>query len=1029
MARRVLGPVGGAVIFCGVAALVFAGLGWVTVAGLRVEEAQREAAAQAALSGNLRVALLRLDARMLPALSGEDIRPYYHYAGDSTTTQPEPSPLLEAGLPPWMRLHFQIDPDADWDSPQVPPAEAMDYFRLTCPPTALVNATPDRRDLLATCQTRFPARQVADVLSGRDRPVPSDGAVPSPSPLPPVPGGAATGVTTNEAKDFRPPPAPGAGAGASPAEDGTRFGLAAPKAAEAARFYFYGVEVPLPDRSLGRKSDSALRRANAGPEPTDPSAGQPPAPRSMPAPEPAVPAPPPYRFQTPSQVPAEPAPAGGVAAAPRAGNRMGNDPDNVFDKSLEEARQAGKLGSQYQMGRGSTYAPGSNPGAAGNSAQNANGATRNAPVAGLPLGAKLKEMMKTAPLAHPEDKPSGAAGPPATPAAPPAASSGPGGSAPPTRPGEGVAGRSGLAKEEARPTGGRPGGFGGTGGGGMGGGAMPGGGGGYGGPGAVPGPKADGGPAANKKRTETFAEKGASDGKAATPGRGVSLGTEADKTADKTAGKPLTPATDGETLAFRALGIIRFKDVAEHLDALRKQVTEELGKGDEQRRLAEREKKEKQGLADERKSGERGSAKFAGGERDGVTLADRMAEKESVAKAPETAGRDAPAAGGLKAEAVPAPAAAPPLPGPIAVHLGSMHPQWLTAADGSDTLVLVRVAKLTRPGAEPRTVYQGVVLDWPRLEEDLREVVKDVFPDAKLAPAKDPEGVPVDRAMRTLPVQLDPGPSAAAAPPTWTPLRIGLVLAWAAAVIAFAAVGLSGWSLIDLAERRIRFVSAVTHELRTPLTSLRLYLDMLVSGMVQDEKKREEYLATLNTESDRLHRLIDNVLDYARLERRRTRADSQKVLVGDLLEVLRETWVDRCGTDGKELVVISTLPTEQEVCTDRHLVGQIVGNLIDNARKYTRDAADPRIWVWAKPVGRRWVVFEVEDRGPGVPAGERRSIFRPFRRGDAADTRAGGAGLGLALAKQWAEALGGRLTYRPADGGTGACFRLELRVR
>ena len=96
--------------------------------------------------------------------------------------------------------------------------------------------------------------------------------------------------------------------------------------------------------------------------------------------------------------------------------------------------------------------------------------------------------------------------------------------------------------------------------------------------------------------------------------------------------------------------------------------------------------------------------------------------------------------------------------------------------------------------------------------------------------------------MTALPVQLDPGPEPELPPAGWTPLRIGLVLAWIAAIIAFAAVGFAGWRLIDLAERRIRFVSAVTHELRTPLTSLRLYLDLLVSGMIQDEAKRQEYL-------------------------------------------------------------------------------------------------------------------------------------------------------------------------------------------
>src|SRR6185437_5435644 len=110
------------------------------------------------------------------------------------------------------------------------------------------------------------------------------------------------------------------------------------------------------------------------------------------------------------------------------------------------------------------------------------------------------------------------------------------------------------------------------------------------------------------------------------------------------------------------------------------------------------------------------------------------------------------------------------------------------------------------------------------------------------------------------------------------------------------------WSLVDLAERRIRFVSAVTHELRTPLTSLRLYLDLLLSGMVQDEEKRREYLSTLNVESDRLHRLIDNVLDFARLERRRKGSTLQAMKTDEFLEQLRRTWSDRVAADAKELV-------------------------------------------------------------------------------------------------------------------------------
>jgi signal transduction histidine kinase len=374
-----------------------------------------------------------------------------------------------------------------------------------------------------------------------------------------------------------------------------------------------------------------------------------------------------------------------------------------------------------------------------------------------------------------------------------------------------------------------------------------------------------------------------------------------------------------------------------------------------------------------------------------------------------------------------APLGLPPGPPPenfpplIALHLGSMRPLWVTAANGADMLVLVRTVRFTT-----KTVYQGVVLDWAKLEAVLKDEVKDLFPEAKLVPIKDTTAVPLDRAMTALPIQLDPGSEQPLPPAGWTPLRIGLVLAWILALIAVTAVGLSGWSLIDLAERRMKFVSAVTHELRTPLTSLRLYLDLLISGLIQDEAKRRDYLQTLAQESDRLHRLVDNVLDFAKLEKRRLQGDIQPIRVGDLLEQIRATWTDRVAQDHKELLVCSLLPPEQQVATDAGMVLQIVGNLIDNAKKYTREATDPRIWVWARAGSGTGVVIEVEDRGPGVPANERRTIFQPFRRGRQADSKAGGAGLGLALAKSWAEVLGGRLTYRPAEGGCGSCFRLEL---
>ncbi|CAN5293796.1 hypothetical protein BH11PLA2_BH11PLA2_51390 [soil metagenome] len=359
---------------------------------------------------------------------------------------------------------------------------------------------------------------------------------------------------------------------------------------------------------------------------------------------------------------------------------------------------------------------------------------------------------------------------------------------------------------------------------------------------------------------------------------------------------------------------------------------------------------------------------------------------------------------------------------PPTVHLGPMRPVWITAANGDRALMLVRAAKL-----ESKVVFQGVLLDWPRLQDVLLDEVRPQLPEAKLEPIRD-DAAESDRRMSALPAVLDPGPEPVPTPAGWTPLRIGLSVGWLAALAALAATGFVGWTLLDLSERRIRFVSAVTHELRTPLTSLRLYLDLLTSGMITDEKTQKEYLQTLNTESDRLNRLIENVLDFAKLEKRTVQAQCALLPVQDILDPIRDTWADRLAGESRELVIVNTLPPEQTLHTDSRIATQVLGNLIDNARKYSASAEDRRIWLFARSGDGKLLQFDIEDRGPGVPAAERASIFKPFRRGSSADTTAGGAGLGLALAKQWADMLGGKLSYRVADGGLGACFRLELPI-
>src|SRR5262249_33324628 len=236
---------------------------------------------------------------------------------------------------------------------------------------------------------------------------------------------------------------------------------------------------------------------------------------------------------------------------------------------------------------------------------------------------------------------------------------------------------------------------------------------------------------------------------------------------------------------------------------------------------------------------------------------------------------------------------------------GPWNALWIRPEAKRERLVLARRVSIGK-----KEVAQGILLNWQTLHQDLLAEVADLFPDGKLQPVRvdvafrekeEEEERPPDAALRllprhpertmaALPLELDPGVLPAIADPGWSPLRIGLALAWAAALIALAAVGLGGWSLIDLSQRRIRFVSTVTHELRTPLTTLRLYLDMLTGGMVKDDQQKEESLHTLNAETDRLNRLVGNVLDFSRLENQNPRLEKSPVNIAELLERVRDQW-------------------------------------------------------------------------------------------------------------------------------------------
>ena len=228
-----------------------------------------------------------------------------------------------------------------------------------------------------------------------------------------------------------------------------------------------------------------------------------------------------------------------------------------------------------------------------------------------------------------------------------------------------------------------------------------------------------------------------------------------------------------------------------------------------------------------------------------------------------------------------------------------------------------------------------------------------------------------------------------------------------------------------LSERRAAFVSSVTHELRTPLTTFRLYSEMLADGMVTDEERKEEYLRTMLGESERLNHLVENVLSYSQIERGNARAQKEKLAVRDLIERIRPVLLRR--VDQEDAALSIELPDELgEVETDVTAVEQILFNLIDNACKYGLPKTGRGHITLTAQRKRKGVIFEISDDGRGIAKKERRRLFRAFHKSaqDAAHSKPG-VGLGLALCRRLARALGGELTLAKS-ARSGASFQLMI---
>jgi signal transduction histidine kinase len=258
-------------------------------------------------------------------------------------------------------------------------------------------------------------------------------------------------------------------------------------------------------------------------------------------------------------------------------------------------------------------------------------------------------------------------------------------------------------------------------------------------------------------------------------------------------------------------------------------------------------------------------------------------------------------------------------------------------------------------------------------------------------------------------------------------LTLGLLIG-----VLLVAIGIGSWLIVTdlnrqltLARQKTDFVSNVSHELKTPLTSIRMFSELLAEGRVTDPGKQRSYLGIITAETARLTRLINNVLDFARLERGEKKYHMQRC---DLAEVVRETadtyrpHLEANGFHFECDLPESALP----VNGDRDALAQVVVNLLSNAEKYSNSNKDIAVRVEQRAGPLPCAEVTVLDRGLGVPAGCGEKIFEQFYRAhDSLSSGIQGSGLGLTLARQIARAHGGDVVYEPRDGG-GSCFCLRL---
>jgi signal transduction histidine kinase len=233
-------------------------------------------------------------------------------------------------------------------------------------------------------------------------------------------------------------------------------------------------------------------------------------------------------------------------------------------------------------------------------------------------------------------------------------------------------------------------------------------------------------------------------------------------------------------------------------------------------------------------------------------------------------------------------------------------------------------------------------------------------------------------------------------------------------LIGLFAIYQSARTVVDLSERRSQFVSSVTHELKTPLTNIRMYIEMLAQGIATDTEREQEYFQIIDSEGSRLSRLINNVLDLAKLEKKQRSLNLSQGTFQEVVEEVETVMQEKLRQEGFTLKIMQE--DIRPFNYDREAMIQVLINLIENSIKFGQSAASKEITIRTYQDGN-WAKIAVSDRGPGIPRQALKKVFDDFYRVDNSLTRkTRGTGIGLALVKKFIRLMGGRVSAENNPG-------------